>query len=50
MTFISAMGEDVYNCKIIELLNKLLDPSILNDQPTHYASNSVEVESYMMNN
>ena len=41
------MGEDAYNCKIIELLNKLPDPSIENDQPTDSVLNAVDVASSM---
>ncbi len=48
MAFISAMGKDAYNCKIIELLNKLLNPPIVNDQPTHSISNAVMLQVLWM--
>ena len=37
------MGEDAYNHKIIDLLNKLPDPSVVNNQAGETISNAVDV-------
>ena len=41
------LGEDAYNCKSIELLKKLPNSSIVNDQPTDSLSNAVDVASFV---
>ena len=43
--FIATMGEDAYNQKIIDLLNKLPDPSAVNNLAGDTASTSVDVAS-----
>lgn len=41
------MGEDANDCKMIELLNKLPGPYIVNNQSTNSVSNAVDVSSSM---
>ena len=43
--FIAAKGEDANNHKIIDLLNKLPDPSVVNHLAVGSVSNGVDVTS-----
>jgi len=43
--FIAAMCEDAYNHKIIDLLNKLPKPSVVNHPAVGTVSNAVDVAS-----
>jgi hypothetical protein len=43
--FIATMGEGAYNQKIIDLLNKLPDPSVVNNPTGEITSTAVDVAS-----